>query len=298
MRREDWRMLKSVLVLALFLASAGHPAPAAEPARPVVVVTLKPVHSLVAGVMAGVASPELLIEGAASPHDYALKPSDARLLARADAIVAIGPGMEGFLARPLRTLAAKARLLELAKVDGMTLPAAEGGPDLHLWLDPENAKRAVAAVAALLTEIDPAHAYEYARGAFRVGERLAALDRELRATLGPVRDRPFLVYHDAFRGFAGRYRLALAGSVVTGPEHQPGARRIAELRAKIAATGARCLFVEPQFEPSQAEALARDTGLRLAQLDDLGAALPEGPEMYFALMRDNAEALRACLAAP
>jgi len=291
-------MPRRVLALALCVAAAGCPAPAAEPAPPVVVVTLKPVHSLVAGVMEGVGSPDLLIEGAASPHDYALKPSDARLLARADAIVAIGPGMEGFLARPLRTLAAKARLLELAKVEGMELPAAEGGPDLHLWLDPENAKRAVTAVAALLTEIDPAHSYEYARGAFRVGERLAALDRELRATLGPVRDRPFLVYHDAFRGFAARYRLALAGSVVAGPEHRPGARRIAALRATIAATGARCLFVEPQFEPSQAEALARDTGLKLAELDDLGASIPAGPEMYVALMRANAASLRACLESP
>ena len=63
-------------------------------AAPKVVATIAPVHSLVSGVMAGVAAPDLLLPGGASPHSYALKPSDARMLATADLIVAVGPTLE------------------------------------------------------------------------------------------------------------------------------------------------------------------------------------------------------------
>ena len=92
-------MRRSALFAALFLFLA----PAAQ-AAPQVVVSIYPIHSLVAGVMAGVAEPLLLVRGAATPHDYALKPSDAKALANADAVFWIGPQLETFLVKPLATV--------------------------------------------------------------------------------------------------------------------------------------------------------------------------------------------------
>jgi zinc transport system substrate-binding protein len=286
-----------VCLIALFLAPAGASAQADAGAAPPVVVTLKPIHSLVAAVMQGVGAPALLIDGNANPHDYAMRPSDARLLASARLIVMVGPGMENFLDQPLKTLAAKATVVTLARNPNMDLPPVEGGGrDLHLWLDPENAKHIVESVSFALNEVDPAHGYEYARNAARENDRLAELDRDLRRALAPVRGRPFAVYHDAFRGFARRYDLNVIGFLVRGAEKAPGAQSLAALRDKMAATGARCLFTEPQFEPAEAQALARATGARLGELDDLGARLPPGPDMYHALMREIASALLDCLA--
>jgi zinc transport system substrate-binding protein len=237
-----------------------------------VVATIKPVHSLVAQVMEGQGAPALLIEGATDPHSYALRPSDAKALSSAKLIVMVGRDFEAFLARPLASIGAKAKVLELARVGDMSLP----GGDQHLWLDPENAERAVLAIGRVLTEIDPARGYEYTRNASRAKERIAALDRELRATLAPVRDKPFIVRHDAFRGFAQRYRLNLVGAQVSGAEHAPGARHAAELSQKARAAGARCI----------------------AKLDDLGTEIPPGPELYFTLMRGIAKGLIDCLNAP
>ena len=96
---------------------------------PRVVASIGPVHSLVAGVMQGIGSPTLLVPGNASPHTFALKPSDAAALDKADAIFWIGEGLEGFLVKPLASLGQKAKAVELAEVPGVTmLDRRKGGP--------------------------------------------------------------------------------------------------------------------------------------------------------------------------
>ena len=94
-----------------------------------VVASIKPIHSLVAGVMKGVGTPQLLVDGSQSPHDYSMKPSDAQALEKAEVVFWIGGDMEGFLTKPLDTLAAKASVVTLSEAHGLTtLKFREGGP--------------------------------------------------------------------------------------------------------------------------------------------------------------------------
>lgn len=98
-------------------------------AEPNVVASIKPVHALVASVMEGVGTPELIVGGAASPHAYALKPSQARALENADLIFWIGHELESFLEKPVETIGSRARAVELIDSDGLIeLPFREGGP--------------------------------------------------------------------------------------------------------------------------------------------------------------------------
>ncbi|MCF3640083.1 zinc ABC transporter substrate-binding protein ZnuA [Rhizobium sp. TRM95111] len=95
---------------------------------PKVVVSIKPIHSLVAAVMQGIGEPSLIVEGSASPHTYAMKPSNAAALQEADLVFWVGPGLEAFLDRPLETLGGKAKVIELEDAPGVeTLPLREGG---------------------------------------------------------------------------------------------------------------------------------------------------------------------------
>ena len=130
----------------------------------------EPIDSLVAGVMDGVAEPGLLIDGAGSPHAYSLRPSQARALEEADVIFWIGHELETFLEKPIKTLGADAQAVRLAESDGIALlPYREGDEfgghdhdvegkqadsghglaheheamDMHIWLDPVNAKAMV-----------------------------------------------------------------------------------------------------------------------------------------------------------
>jgi zinc transport system substrate-binding protein len=122
------RLLSGGAIAVLMLAASAARAQAVD-----VVVSIKPVHSLVAAVMEGVGLPALLIEAAGSPHTYSLRPSEARALEGADVVFWVGDGLETFLERPLAALAADARVVELAAAEGIHLLATrEGG----LWEAP------------------------------------------------------------------------------------------------------------------------------------------------------------------
>jgi zinc transport system substrate-binding protein len=287
-------------------------------AAPRVVASIKPVHSLVAAVMKGVGEPELIVDGAASPHSYSLKPSDAQALEAADLVFWTGGGMEIFLEDALGTLAGGAEVIALADAPGLELlPVREGGAfeahdhgedehdaghdheesevDMHFWLDPENARLMVTEIAATLSEADPENAAIYAANAKAEGERLDQLEADLNETLAPVRDKPFIVFHDAYQYFERRFDLSVAGSVTVTPEVAPGAQRLDDLRAKIAELGATCIFAEPNFEPAIIGAIAEGTEARTGVLDPEGGALTAGPDLYEELLRGLATSLVDCL---
>lgn len=280
---------------------------------PLVLVSIKPVHSLVATVMRGVGEPRLLVQGGASPHNFALRPSDARLLNRAGVVFRVGPALERFLDKPLQALTGDAMVVDLAEAPGIQLlPAREGGvwgehgheaeeipdhhqTDLHLWLDPRNAMVMANAIAAALSVADPGNARTYLTNSKALLGQLADLDRDLAARLHDVQGRAFVVYHDAYQYFEARYGLRALGTVTATPGHGVGARRLASIRNAIAEQGALCVFAEPQFRPKLAEILASGTGARMGVLDPIGAGLKPGPGLYSTLMRNLAQAAVDCL---
>jgi zinc transport system substrate-binding protein len=303
-------MIRLLLITLCLLPLAAN----AEALR--VVVSVKPLHSLVAAVMEGAGEPQLLLRGGESPHTYTLRPSDARALQRADLVVWVGPDLEAFLEKPLTTLAPTAQILQTLELpDMLVLRSRSGGTwetageakhdhdhhgsdDTHVWLDPSNAAVMARAVADRLAVADPPRAGQYQANAAKLQTALQALDRELEKQLEPVRERPYVVFHDAYQYLEYRYRLNAVGSVTLSPERSPGARRISELRGKIQRLGAVCVFQEPQFEAALVQALIAGTQARAGVLDPVGVDLPAGPEAYFVLMRRMADNLVECLASP
>ena len=309
--RRPWRHA----LLSLALCFAVSPAAAA----PDVVVSIKPVHSLIAGVMAGVGNPALIVAGSTSPHVYALRPSDAQRLASARLVFWIGPIFESFLVKPLAALANKAEIVELDRAPAIELlPAREGGPwephadepghrpdsgrgaasnemDGHLWLDPANAKAITAIAASRLAAVDPANAVRYRENAATLIRQLDGLDAALEERLWPLRERPFVVFHDAYQYLTRRYDLAAVGSITVSPEHPPSARRIEAIHAKVASLHARCVFREPQFAPHLVDTVIAGTTAQAAVLDPEGTELPPGTALYFTLMTGLADGLVNCL---
>ena len=325
-------MIRTALPLAAFVTLLLTGTTLAAPA---VVASTKPIHSLVAAVMGDAGTPELIVKGAASPHTYSLRPSDAGALERADIVFWTGHGMELFLADALETLSTNARVVELAEAPGIELlPVREGGAfeahahdheghdhdhdhddhddhddheghedhdhahdegDMHFWLDPENAKLMVAEIAKVLSETDPDNAAAYAANAEAEQARLDQVQAEIAATLAPVAEKPFIVFHDAYQYFEARFGLEVAGAVTLSPEAMPGAARIDELRARVAELGATCVFAEPNFEPAIVRTIVEGTEAKAGTLDPEGASLTEGPDLYPELLRGLANGLVECL---
>lgn len=294
---------------ALLAAAAVLLAAAPAHAFDGVVASIKPIHSLVAGVMEGVGEPKLIVQGAGSPHTYALRPTDAEALQSAKLVFWVGPALEAFLEKPLGTLPSDAVVIELDKAPGMTLlPIREGGTfetdddgdaegpfNAHVWLDPENARAMVETIAAALEEADPADAERYRSNAAALEERLDELEGMITATVAPVTDRGFVVYHDAYQYFEKRFGLKAVGSITVSPETAPGAARIAEIRRKIGELAATCVFTEPEFEPAIVSVTIEGTAAHAGVLDPLGAALKDGSDLYFQLLDNLADSLRQCL---
>lgn len=320
-------VVRTILPLAASLLFSGLFSGTALAADfPNVVVSIKPIHSLVAAIMQGVGTPELIVDGAASPHTYALKPSNARALQGAKVVFWVGPGMEAFLEKPLSALGANALVVELDKAPGIAkLKFREGGAfephddgdehaesaghdhdhddhdhgheefDTHLWLDPHNAKAMAAEITTTLVAADPANALTYEANQKALDDRLDALDAEIASTIAPVKDKPFIVFHDAYQYFERRYGVRVAGSITVSPETIPGAERVSEIHGKLADLGATCVFAEPQFEPKLVNVVIEGTSAKSGVLDPEAATLPQGPNLYFDLMRGIASSLKTCL---
>lgn len=288
---------------------------------PSVVATVKPLHSLVAAVMGDLGTPSLIVKGAASPHSYSLKPSDAQALQSANLVFWTGHGLELFLEDSIGTLAPTATIVELSKAPGIELlPPRETGTfehhdhdeeehageahehehgeeqDLHFFLDPANARIMVATIADSLAAADPEHADAYRANAAKETADLDALIAEAEASLAPIKDRPFVVFHDAYQYFEKRFGLNVAGSVTLSPEIAPGADRINEIRAKLKTLDAACVFAEPVFDPRIVTVLTEGTTAKQGILDPEGANLDEGPGLYRQLIENLATSLKACLA--
>lgn len=313
-------MLRSLLAVAL--ASVALPA-WAEPPR--VVTDIAAVHSLVSRVMEGVGEPELLIPAGASPHFYALKPSDARKLRDAQIVIKIGPQLSPWMDRPLTSLARGAKRLRLLEQAGtITLPTRTGATfephqdhgdhhpgtgeddhdhdhdhghaaiDPHAWLDPENGKIWLPLIARALSDLDPEHAADYSANATA---GLAEIDQAMadtRAALGSVQDLRFIVFHDAYQYFEHRFGLNAAGAIALSDASPPGPARIAELRERVGALDVTCALTEPQFDLDLVRTVFDSHDIKTAVVDPAGSALPLGPDMYPELIRSVGAALTSC----
>ena len=287
---------------------------------PNVVVSLKPIHSLVAGVMGEAGKPRLLLKGTASPHTYQLRPSDARALSDADLIVWVGESMETFLHRAVENLGSRSRVVTLHGVPGIRLLRnREGGIwedhdheethvdereghghehdefDMHLWLDPDNAGRIVDEVAEALIFLDPARTATWRANAAATRKRIADLHASLEARLAPVRGHAFVVFHDAYQYFERAYGLNGKGAVAVDPARAPSAKRLVELRAALAEHKILCVFTEPQFEPDLVHTVVEGSEVRTAVLDPVGADKAPGPDAWIEIMRGLGDAMVDCL---
>ena len=251
-------------------------------AVPKVVVSIKPLHSLVSGVMEGVGKPNLLLEGNASVHVYSMRPSEVSMLQQAELFFWVGPQLETFLEKPLASLTNSMISVEMIETRGLQIHRYEkknfwisGGNernfiDPHLWLDPWNAIR-------------------------MAQKKLKRLYQHLEQDLGALKQKPFAVFHPAYTYLEKRFDLMRVGVVNIHPERPPGARHLAKLRRMMQQNGIECLFREPQFEPRLTDMLLQGTKVRSAVLDPLGAELDAGPELYFTLLRNLGKSFRQCL---
>ena len=292
-----------------------------------VVTSIKPLHSLTSYIMEGVGEPELIIDGVASPHNFQIKPSHAKMLQNADLVIWIGEDLESFLPTALKSIPKDAVVFELLDQSGLKkLKFREknifeghddhghdehakkeddhddhghddhghghGSFDPHIWLDPANAKVIVKKITNQLSKIDKDNASTYKANSKKVIKDLDGLIKEVKNEIN--KDASFVVFHDAYQYFEKRFGLSVIGALTVNPDVMPGAEQLSDIREVIEHEKAKCIFSEPQFNPNIINSIASDTGVKTGVLDPLGANIDKGKNMYFDLIKDMSNSLKDC----
>ncbi|WP_315707597.1 zinc ABC transporter substrate-binding protein ZnuA [Brenneria uluponensis] len=310
---NNW--LKSVLTASVLLTSVAS-IPVASAA---VLTSIRPLGFIAAAIADGVTPVDILLPDGASPHDYALRPSDVQHLRSADLVIWIGPDMEAFLAKPLQQVAA-ARQISLADVPAikaellkapldheheMTANSAHdataeaedddgdghhhGDINMHIWMSPVIAKAAAVAIHDKLLELMPQNRDKLDGNLRYFTEKLAQTDKNIGNMLSPVQGKGYFVFHDAYGYFEKHYGLKPLGHFTINPAIQPGAQRLHQIRTQLVEHKAVCVFAEPQFRPAVIDAVAKGTGVRIGVLDPLGSnvALDKDSYTHFLLKLSN-----------
>ena len=293
-----------------------------------VVASIKPIHSLASYLMDGVGKPDLIVDGYASPHGFAMKPSHAKMLQNADLIFWVGEDLENFLEKPLNSIATKAEKIELMEIKKLTkLKFRErnifgdhddhghdehakkddhddhddhdgheghhhGEFDPHIWLDPMNAKVILNEMAEHLIENDAKNASKYKSNLKKALKDIDKLVSDVSSELN--QSVASIVFHDAYQYFEKRFNVNILGAFTVNTDVMPGAEQLAEIREIIEHDKVACVFSEPQFNPDIIKAVARDMNIKTGVVDPLGATLDPGKDLYFDLIKNMSSSFKGC----
>ncbi|MGH8419324.1 MAG: zinc ABC transporter substrate-binding protein [Pseudomonas sp.] len=304
-------MSRLFLLFVVFITGFSAIVPAQAEVR--VLTSIKPLQLIAAAVQDGIAVPEVLLPPGASPHNYALRPSDVRRVQEVDLLYWIGPDMETFLPR---VLAGRSKVsVPVQSLPGMHLrhftansdhhndgdedehdhDHRPGSVDAHLWLSSFNARVIAAKMAADLSEADPANASRYESNVKAFDTRMDALDASIKQRVASIADKKYFVFHEAFDYFEEAYGLKHAGVFAVSSEVQPGAQHVAAMRTRLAEYGKTCVFSEPPLRPRLADTLSAGLPVKLAELDGLGGYTPATAQGYEQLLSKLADDLAGCL---
>ena len=303
------RAITSAFTLCLLLAASTvlaaerpQPASGSSPAKRIL-VTVKPLHSIVSALLDGITTPDLLLDGINSPHSYNLKPGDAQALHLADVIIWAGPALETYLAKPIALQQDRAAIIGLIDMaasladspDASTRKRLAHEQDGHFWLNPRRVLKLITPLAALLATQLPDDAGKIRQNAADLIQTLSRLDQSIAQRFKQRRNISALVYHDAWQHFLNRYQLGIQGVISTQELRQPGPAHLYRLQQTIKNKKTACLLIEPQYKPRYLKSLTAGSGIRVVEADPLGVAQPPGSATYLNIMKQIAAAFEQCL---
>ena len=288
------RNLIGALALATFVAACGaagtpdtRASPSSAPGALEVVTTTTVFADIVQNVGGSRVSATSIIPPGVGPEDFEPKPDDAKKLTDAALVVSNGVGLDNFLDRLLSSAGGHAPRLVLG--DGIPAITVDGEDNPHFWLDPTLVKQYyLPAIGRMLTELDPAGKATYDANVAAYGQRLDALDAELKASIGqiPAENRKLVTFHDAFPYFARHFGFELVGVVLENVGQEPSAAELAALVDKVKSAHVTAVFSEPQFNPRLSQTLADEAGISQVVTTLYNDALGPAPaDTYLGLMR-------------
>ena len=298
-----------------------------------VIASVKPLTLIASELLADVTQVDTLLPDGASPHDFALRPSDRKRLNNADLLIWVGPEIEPYLEQ----------VIKASKVEHMAMLNVQAGHDegehdheenheehkdhdhdkahhkdhddhesheshghdeheghdhagLHPWLDIEAVEHFTEELSVELQQHFPKQASTIKENEAAFLASLEQFESKEKAQLEPVHENRFLVFHDAYDGFVNHFDLNQVGYFTVSPELKPGAKHLAELREKLEHSGVSCVFKEPQFRPALIDSITRGFDVHVGELDPLAGDVTLAQGAYVNFMQGLVDEFTECLA--
>lgn len=271
--------------------------------------SIKPLYSLVSMVTKGVKNTELVVKGNTSPHHIQLSAQEMWKLNHSDVVFLISERLE----QPIyRAVSDKNKLHSVLKFPGLTLLNVDNtrllfkkgvsdnkNINVHIWLDPDNAKIILQNVATILAQKDPANAKLYKKNAFFYSKKLNQLKVKVNKLLRGSPSK-FIFYHNGFSYFEHRFHVYSVGSLITGTQASESFgnllsnKNLVELGQLIQAKQVKCVFTEPQFHDRVLLKFLKNNHVKHCALDPVGFNLTPNSDLYFILVDNIAKTIASC----
>ncbi|MBV6819309.1 zinc ABC transporter substrate-binding protein ZnuA [Rahnella sp. PD12R] len=305
-------MIQKKSVKRMLLAAAILSSGAVFSAQAAVLASVRPLGFIAAAIADGVMPTEVLLPDGASPHDFALRPSDIQRMRTADLVVWVGPEMEAFMTKSVAQLPPN-RQVEIAALPAVKPMLIKGSDDdehdhdhddgdhhhgeynMHVWLSPEIARETAIVIHNKLVQLVPQKKQQLDANLSHFEESLTKADKNLGSILQPVQGKGYFVFHDAYGYFEKHFGLSPLGHFTINPEIQPGAQRLHLIRTQLVEQKATCVFAEPQFRPAVITAVAQGTKVRMGTLDPLGSGIELGADSYVNFLSQLTNQYLSCL---
>ncbi len=281
-----------------------------------VITSIKPIHSLVSRVMGDKGKAILLLKKHSNPHLFRMRPSHMRAVVNADALFFISTDFEQFLAPMVKRSNPKLTKVAFVKDSHIRLIPYRKNKiwgnkhvsqnsqdqdtrgtlknDLHIWLDPDNARRMAVIIEETLSRLDPSNAITYFKNSKALISDLYKLEEKIRIQLRPFKEKKIIVYHDSFQYFENSFFLTSLGAIQLTADKTPSIKHLSILRKIAAQSNVSCVIGMPGVHPQIATVVHSHTKAGYATVDPLGLTYKAGPELYFKMMSDIAASLIDC----
>lgn len=241
-------------------------------ARPVIIVSGNPLKMIVSELTGNAAEVINILPAGASPHTYSLKPSDAKRIMKADAVIIVEKHFDGWSVKSNagRLISVFPFLPEEYHTDMHAGTCNHGhDADMHFWTDPLAVKKILQPLAKNLIEtgIDKKKVEE---NLAKFSDALDLLDSDIQKLAKSLKGKSFVMHHPSLVYFFKRYGIGLSGLLETSPGGEISPRELAGLIKKAKKDKALAIISEPQLPAKPVKIFSKESGLPVIEINPLG----------------------------
>ena len=313
-----------------------------------VISTIQPINALVTAVVGDTGKTISIVPADMTPHDFKLKPSDAKKLQDGNLIFYVSSHLESNIVKFFENLPKNVKTINLMEESGINhLPIRDNEAwerhdhddhdkhgkkhddhddhdkhgkkhddhddhdkhgkkhddhddhqmeeDVHIWLSPDNAIKIVKKINKELNLFFPENKKIYDQNSKKIIKKISSLKKEIAKELAPIKNKPFIVFHDAYQYFEKTFGLNAVGSVALEGDIASSPKQISFIKDKIIKSNASCVFQEPQFDSKLVKMVVEDTNAQIGTLDPLGVGVTSNENFYLQLLKNMSKSLKECL---